>query len=146
MHCQPAFNQVELIEAQDLRRTRSRGFVAEVARQAQHLPPTERALLLQVFSEGKTVAEIAKERGEPPRRLARRIKRLTSRVLDPRYRYVTEHRQSWRPTRRKVAGACVIEGLSIREAAAKLRLSPYTVRKQREAIDALFESADLGSH
>ncbi|MCA9271470.1 MAG: response regulator transcription factor [Phycisphaerales bacterium] len=49
------------------------------------------------------------------------------------------HQSRWRPTRRKVAGACVLEGLSIREAAERLKLSPYTVRKHKEAIDALCE-------
>ena len=128
------------IEAIDLRRTRSRDFIRSVFERAKHLPDPERALLTEIYLNGKSIAAVAKLRDENVTLLRRQVRRITTRVLTPRYRYVTEHQSAWRPTRRKVAGACVIEGLSIRDASIKLNMSNYLVRKHRDAIEALFES------
>ncbi|PHQ80269.1 MAG: hypothetical protein COB69_06315 [Phycisphaera sp.] len=128
------------IEAIDLRRTRSRDFVRSISERAKHLPDPERALLDEIYVNGKSIAAVAKLRDENVALLRRRVRRITTRVLTPRYRYVTEHQSAWRPTRRKVAGACVIEGLSIKDASIKLHLSTYLIRKHRDAIEALFES------
>lgn len=95
--------------------------------------------MLEIFEQGRPISRIADEMNDDPRKLGRQVRRITQRVLDPRFRFVADHQSKWRPTRRKVACACVIEGLSIREAAEKLSLSAYTVRKHKEVIDALCE-------
>ncbi len=128
------------IEAIDLRRTRSRDFVRSISERTKHLPDLERALLDEIYVNGKSIADIAKLRGDDVKLLRRQVRRITTRVLTPRYRYVTEHQSAWRPTRRMVAGACVVEGLSIKDASIKLHLSTYLIRKHRDAIEALFES------
>jgi hypothetical protein len=104
------------IDAVDLRRIHTREFIQSICDRAKFLPDSERALLDEVYNLGKSVAEIAETRGEKISHLRRRVRRITNRVLDPRYRYVAENQGQWRPTRRKVASACVIEGLSIKEA------------------------------
>ena len=133
---------LDLAVATDLRRIRTRELLDAISERAEHLPPRDRALMEQVFLHGKTVSEVARSRGEEPRTLSRHVKCITRRVLDPRFRYVTEQQAAWRPTRQRVAHAYIVEGLSIREAAAKLKLSTYAIRKHREAIDAMFESAE----
>lgn len=141
MGTQKLIDQDSLIDTIDLRRGRSRDLIRSVADRAKHLPPKEQALLNEVYAQGKTVTDIAKSTGETPSYLRRKVRKLTARVLDPRYRYVTEQRSTWRPTRRQVAEACVIEGLSIKEASDRLQLSQYVVRKHREAIETMYEAA-----
>lgn len=123
----------------DLRRSTTRPLIDSIRDRSRHLPPPEQALICEVFEHGRPIAVVAESRGEDPRKLARRVRRITGRLLDPRFVFVAEHRARWRPTQREVASLCVIEGLSIRQAATKLNLSPHTVRKHKEAIDALCE-------
>lgn len=123
----------------DLRRKRSRGLIEVIREGAKYLPDADRALVHDVFELGRPLAEVASVRSENPRRLSRRLHRIAGRLLDPRFRYVAQHRAQWKPARREVAGACVLEGLSIREAAERLHMSTHTVRKHKEAIDALCE-------
>ncbi|MCB9835995.1 MAG: response regulator transcription factor [Phycisphaera sp.] len=129
----------DVLAAGDLRRKRSRRLVEMIQEGSRHLPEAERFLLSAIFERGDSISKVARESAADPRRLSRQVHRITQRVLDPRFRFVAVHQSRWRPTRRKVAGACVLEGLSIREAAERLKLSPYTVRKHKEAIDALCE-------
>lgn len=127
------------LAAGDLRRKRSRHLIETIREGAKHLPDADRALIWDVFELGRPLAEVAGARAESPRRLSRRLHRITGRLLDPRFRFVAEHRVKWRPARRQVAGACILEGLSIREAALRLKMSQHTVRKHKEAIEALCE-------
>ncbi len=78
----------------------------------------------------------ARQRRVGIRRLRRHLKRLVERLASPRFVCVERFGQSWPTTRRRVAQACVIEGLSIRQAARTLNLSIHTVRKQLQTIDA----------
>ena len=123
----------------DLRKKRARRLVEAICEGARYLPDDQKALMSDIFERGEPIARVATRRAQCPRGLSRRVHRIAARVLDPRFRYVAEHQSHWRPTRRQVASACIIEGLSIREAAQKLQLSQYTVRKHKEAIDALCE-------
>jgi len=131
--------QKDVLAAGDLRRKRSRRLVEMIQEGSQHLPEPEKNLLVAIFEHGDPISKVAREAAADPRKLGRQVRRITQRVLDPRFRFVADHQSKWRPTRRKVACACVIEGLSIREAAEKLSLSAYTVRKHKEVIDALCE-------
>lgn len=145
MQSSKRFEAIDFRAACDMRRSRTSDLVRAVAKHADHLPPKERALIQQVFVDGTPINRLAQTRGEEPRRLARRVKSITKRLLDPRFKYVTENKAAWRPTRQRVASACIVEGLSMREASEKLKLSPYTIRKHREAIDAMFESEEFRS-
>ena len=131
--------KTDVLAAGDLRRKRSRRLIEMIREGSEHLPEPERSLIRAIFERGDSISKVAQESAADPRRLSRQVHRITQRVLDPRFRFVATHQSRWRPTRRRVAGACVIEGLSIREAAEKLKLSTYTVRKHKEAIDALCE-------
>ena len=124
----------------DLRRSLSRTLVQTLSERSVFLPNTDHALIKEVYVSGKSIADVARSRGVEISPLRRRVRRLTSRMLTPRYRFVTEHRHTWRPTRKKVADACVIQGLSIKEAADRLDMSVYLVRKHRDAIEAMVEA------
>lgn len=128
-----------LEEALDLRRKRSRQIYESIRQAARHLPDEERVLIDDIYEHEIPIFLIARRTGEDPRAVSRRVRRITRRLLDPRFRFVAEHRSAWRPTQSTVAKACVLDGLSIREAARRLDLSRHTVRRHKEAIDALFE-------
>lgn len=105
------------------------------------LPESDLALLRAIYVDGRTIAETARLGGIPSPRLRLRVRRLVRRVLSREFAYVLEGRRRWSTTRRAVAEACFLQGRSTREAATFLRLSPYVVRRQREAILALCEGA-----
>lgn len=71
------------------------------------------------------------------RSLRRRLRRLVSRVTSRRFVGVMRQRDGWSPTRRRVATACVLEGLTMREASARLGVSYHVVRRHMDAVAAL---------
>lgn len=86
------------------------------------------------------------------RTLRRRVRQIAARVLSPIFVFVVAHLDPsdpgerrrlglpcWSPTRRKIAQACVVRGLSFREAASELRVSLHTVRREMQSVRALFE-------
>lgn len=131
-------------EAADLRRRHRREVVDRLLDGAAHLPDDERALLEAVYRDGRSAKELAALGRAPERAMRRRIKRLTVRVLDPRFHFVARRLGAWSPTRRRVAQACVLGGRSLREAADELALSLHTVRRHHDAVNALYEAEAPG--
>jgi DNA-directed RNA polymerase specialized sigma24 family protein len=148
----------------DLRRSQRREAVQVLLDRAQaaELPSEQVALLRAAYADGRSAIEIAAlvsaasidpthaadaprdptipRVSATPRAIRRRLRRLSRRVMSPQFIFVLRHRDTWPPSRRRVATACVLHGLSLRQAAASLRLSLYTVRRHHDAIGALFES------
>ena len=117
-----------------------------IVRKAAWLRGDERALLEAVFGQGRSCADLARLIGVPADTVRRRVRRATKRAGSDLFAFVAMHAESWGPTRRRVAIACVLHGRSMRCAAKELGLSLHTVRRERHAIDALFESrASRGS-
>lgn len=133
----------------DLRRRSRRAYAETLVQRAAWLPATDRELVEAVFDEGLSVAAYVRrmrERGADihPGRSAltaraarRRLRGLIARVLSPRFVFVVERRTAWAASRRRVAMACVVRGLSLREAAAALGMSLHAVRRHMDAVDAL---------
>ncbi|MDQ7012964.1 MAG: hypothetical protein Q9O74_03600 [Planctomycetota bacterium] len=136
--------------ALDLRR----GFRRDVARtlvdRAVHLPEQDRYLIEGVFRDGRPISDLAQMwrehpgPGRAPRSLRRRLHRLVDRLLSPRFEVVAQLNHTWTPTRKRVATACVLHGLSTRRAAADLGISLHTVRRQVDAINAICDAVSGG--
>lgn len=139
--------------AVDLRRAHRRGHVETMITRAESapIPPEELSLLRAAYVDGRTAIEIASialaaSASAPPTRapssraVRRRLRTIARRVTSPLFLFVLRHRDTWPPARRKVANACVLQGLSLRETARMLGLSLYNVRRHHGAILALFES------
>lgn len=124
----------------DLRRRHGRAEVEAVLALAEHLSVEERSLLRAVYQSGLAVGEVARLRGCGARALRREVRALVRRVTDPRFVFVLTRRETWGPGRRKVASACVVQGLTLREAARVAGLTLHAVRRHMGAVDALFES------
>ncbi|TVQ60364.1 MAG: hypothetical protein EA379_08205 [Phycisphaerales bacterium] len=123
----------------DLRRRRTRRLSETVLARAEHLDAEEASLIRAVYGQGLSVVEVARLRGEPARALRRRVRRIVARLLTGRFAYVARRRSSFTPTRRRVAEACVLRGMSLREASASLGISFHCVRRHMEAVNALSE-------
>ena len=125
----------------DLRRRRRREVVELVLERAGRLPEDERDLLSSVLAEGRSIAEVARIRGEPARSTSRRVHRIVARVLCPLFAYASQQMDGWPRRRRRIADATVIRGLSLRAAAQELGETVWAVRREREKIRDLFEGA-----
>jgi hypothetical protein len=127
--------------ARDLRRRRARDIAEQIVRRSDWLSREDRFILKAVYEDGKSVTDIATLRGDDPRRLQRRVRKLVERVLSQKFAFVAAHKSAWTPTRRRVAEACVLQGLSLRRATASLKLTHHTVRRNYDAVNALYEAA-----
>ncbi|MEQ8770301.1 MAG: hypothetical protein RIB60_07310 [Phycisphaerales bacterium] len=128
-------------EGADLRRRRQGAWVDRVLDRAEWLPASERTLVESVFRDGRTAVEIAHLTREDPRAVRRRVRRAVDRAMSDRLAFVMRARAGWSPTRRRVADLTIVEGVSMRIASQRLGLSYHTVRRHKEAIEALFNEA-----
>ena len=135
----------------DLRRARNADFAELLTLRADHLAREDRQLVLAVFRDGVRVTDLALAASSPvesresdrhalklARTLRRRVRVLVALMLSPRFLFVVQRMSRWTPRRREIAHACEIRGLSQRQAAADLGLSLHAVRREANAINALF--------
>lgn len=123
------------------RRRGGRASHALILKGAEFLPAPDRALLKAVFQDGRSAAELARLNPHiKPRALSYRVRLLARRTLSPEFAFVTAHRRRWGRTRRKVATACFLHGLSIREAARLARVSFHAARQHHAAVVELMQS------
>jgi hypothetical protein len=157
-------------DPQDLRRSvlGGREAVSRIVERSDFLPAGERELVRAVFRDGVTVKRLAMcgvglapdveraARGSvegTARRLRRRVRGISLRLLSPKFEFVVAHLEpadqaerrrlglpTWSPDRRAIAEAVVVRGLSLREASAALGRSFHTVRREMNAVNALFEA------
>lgn len=127
----------------DLRRGVRRDLAERMVEAAPYLAGPDRYLVEGVFRDGRSIAELAAAWGQSPppryapRALRRRLHRVVERVHSPKFQMVVEWRGSWEPVRRRVATACVLHGLTFREAAESLGMSVHAVRRHFDAIEGV---------
>lgn len=107
---------------------------------AGHLPRSERALLDALFLEGHTLTTLSRLLGLWPSTLHRRLERVVTRISSPKFAYFVQKLPALRPTRQRVARACILHGLSLRAAAAELRMPMHVLRAHALALHAMFEA------
>lgn len=134
----------------DLRRGFRRDVADTLVDRARHLPEPDRFLIEGVFRDGRPISDLAemwrthRDGPKAPRALRRRVHRLVDRLLSPRFEIVAGLRHTWSPTRKRIATACVLHGLSTRQAADNLGVSLHTVRRQVDAINAICDAVTGG--
>jgi DNA-directed RNA polymerase specialized sigma24 family protein len=121
----------------DLRRKRTRDMAEVIADHAQWTLPDDKALLRAIYRDGMTAQRIAQLRSQSARTVRARVRRLVARVSSDRFRFVVRHREKWPVHRRSIATACVLQGMSMRDAAAFLHLSFHQVRREMGIVEAL---------
>ncbi len=131
----------QISEDMDLRKKRSDTLTRHIVKRAHWLEPTDRQLVLAMFRDGQSAQSIANRFGGCPRQIRRRIKKLVHRLSDPRIAYVIAHHEKWSKSRRAIAHSLFVQGRSMRETTNELGMSFYSVRKHREAIEAMCQAA-----
>jgi DNA-directed RNA polymerase specialized sigma24 family protein len=131
--------RVDPASGEDPRRARKREIAEAVVARSEWLPQDEQALVRAVFRNGQSAAQVARLMGVEPRRVRRRVHRIVKRVMAPTFVLVVQQREQWSGTRRRVAEACFVRGLSIREASIELGVSLHTVRIHCGAVRHMLE-------
>lgn len=132
--------EIDPILAGDLRRRRRAADAEWLVSRAQWLAEADRALVEAVYRDGKTTVELARLLETDACTVRRRMKKLVRRLASSKAVWVARHMERWSPMRRRVATACVLHGLSLRESASEVGQSLYAVRQHMHAIDALYEA------
>ncbi len=128
----------------DLRRRVEPGLVGLILLRAEFLPKPDQALLEAYFRQGVGADDLAALDGRSARTIRRRISTLADRVLDDLFVFVMRSQERFSPSRRRVAEAVYLHGLSRREAAESLDMTLYRVRRHCDAIEELAEVAIKG--
>lgn len=128
----------------DLRRGLTPTELERVMGRLDLLPTRERALLEAMFHDGRSAVQIATLTGEEPRTIRRQIRLVVARVLSPKFGFVMRHCGQWPASRRRVGQACVLWGFSARMTARELGITLHAVRRQLDAIHALYDAERQG--
>lgn len=131
----------QVSEDMDLRKKRENSLIDRMVQRAHWLDPQDCELVLAMFRDGLSASSIADLVGGCPRQIRRQIKKLVIRLNDPRVAFVVAHHEKWSNSRRAIARSLFIQGRSMRETTDELGVSFYSVRKNREAIDAMCHAA-----
>ena len=127
--------------ATDLRRRRTRGVAERLVAAAELATPSERALILSIYRDGLSARRVAELRHEPARAVRARLRKVSARLLSARFAFVAQRRNGWPAGRRTIATACVLHGMTLREAAAELGLTFHAVRREMNIVNALFDAS-----
>ncbi len=125
----------------DFRRTRSHEITDSIVHRAQYLTGQDRALVLAMYRDGQSAANIARLSNQDSRQVRRQIRRALLRLTDPNFIFVIANQSSWSPTRQKIARDLFQSGLSIRQTAENLNLKVHQVRRHRTAILELINAS-----
>lgn len=123
----------------DLRRRSSADIAARVRNAAPYLDPADREVLLAVLDRGQSAAAIGRIARRSPREVRRQVRKTYRRITSPEFTFVMQRVDSWVGTRRRVAVASFLQGLSLRDTAASLGLTVHTVRQHVQAIRNQFQ-------
>lgn len=156
----------------DMRRRRNAEAAELVVRRAEFLAPEDRALLRAIYADGLSISQVALLRQTAPttntlaaqgsdttpasgavsrpgvagaRRVRARVRALVERALSPMFVFVASRQADWTPTRRRVAQAVYLHGMTLREAASALGVSLHVVRRHADAVRTLAEEHHAAS-
>ncbi len=110
-----------------------------LGRRAEILGAGDRALVLMYLEKGSCFSEIARIVGLNEANVARRIHKLVARLLDGEYITCVRHRAVLGKLNLAIAKDRLIEGLSVRQIAAKRRTTVYRVRRGLLQIQLLLD-------
>lgn len=130
------------------------------------LPPDDRALMLEVLREGRSLGNLARLRGTSCTTTRRHVRALLTRMSSPAFAFIAAKRLAaavntppprtgrhdrdnpiahstiswptdWSRIRRTAADLCILRGLSIRRAAQRSGLADHALRRQVAMLQEL---------
>ncbi len=122
-------------------RLRRRASAEEVLSRAHLLEATDRRVIEAIYGSGRTAAEVARVLGLPARKVSGRVRGVVKRLCSRECTLVQSMKSRWPETRRAVAVACFVHGLSIRRASERLGISFHSARQHYAAVRAILEAA-----
>lgn len=131
---------IDVSESAGLHRLSMRNDAERLLELAEHLAPSDRALLRSIYRHGMSAAELARAMGIRPRRVTDRVQKLMQRINSPHFRSVLAQRERWPAIRRRIAEAVFLRGEGQRTVAAKLQCTVHEVRIEIERIRAIIEA------
>jgi DNA-directed RNA polymerase specialized sigma24 family protein len=91
-------------------------------------------MVLAVLDRGQSAVAVGRIGNHDPRFVRRRVRRVYDRISSREFQFVAQRVDSWGGTRRRVALASFLHGMSLRQAASSLGLSVHLVRQHIAAI------------
>ena len=119
-----------LIQSIDLRRDSTQAH-DEVTLWADFLADPDRAILHSIFLHNVQIRTLAASGRTAADTLRKRIRRLLQRISSIEFQFIARNLAVLPPPTRAIAQLCILQGRSISEAAAELRLAPNYVRQHR---------------
>lgn len=129
-----------LIQSIDLRRTEASFAQDEVTLWADFRADTDRAVLHSIFLHNMQIRSIAAAGRTSADTLRKRIRRLLQRITSTEFQFIAKNLAVLPPPTKAIAQLCILQGFSISEAAAKLRLTPNYVRQHRRMAVPILNS------
>ena len=136
-----ALDAAQALPSADLRRREPRAHAEAILALARFIQPQDRALLTAIYEQGHCAAQLAALTHQDPRTIRRRIRNLLTRFKSPLFAFVATNLRQWPPTRQRIAVLCILQGIPIREAAARTGLTIHAVRRHLDQIKLLHELA-----
>ena len=133
------------MERREERAARSK-LVETIKRHGWALAPRDLALLETVVVNAQPARPSCVMLGISESTGRRRVRVLTAHLKSFEFQFVAQHASKWPQRETLVAQCCVMRGLSITAAAARLKLKPGTVRQVRSRILARIEGARAMMH
>lgn len=125
------------------RRTHARMASEQIVRLAQALPDEERLLLERRYSDGVSIADLARRQRRSVHTVRRRIERLKRRIASPEFRFTVLHQDQLPKPLRKTATLLFVHGRSLRETAERTHKTLHRVRCDRAMLQTLARVQDL---
>lgn len=126
-------------EAMDLRRRRTRDFAEFMLRLSEWLSARDRAIVVAIYEHGESAAAVARLCNMRADHLRHRLRVLARRMRSAEFAMVATCRQQWPPKLRKVATACFLHGLTMRDASLQLGMTLHEVRRNRDVVRTMVE-------
>ncbi|MHC4695037.1 MAG: hypothetical protein ACYS67_20085 [Planctomycetota bacterium] len=105
----------------------------------------DKVLMTMYWENGNSLRQISKLAGVNRAIIARRISKLTERLVDGRYMECLQYRNKFTHREMTIAKDYFLLGISMKKIAEKRHLSFYHVRKALEKIKQLIATAGAGS-
>ena len=106
----------------------------------------DRALIEMYLDNGETVRRIATLAAVTPSCVARRIRTITQRLVDPTYPVCLANRQNFTTTELRIVKEYFVRGLSIQRISRRRRLSRHRIRKAIRKARACTLAAAKAAH
>jgi len=126
---------------QAARQDRRRG-VERVLSLAEHLAPSDRALLEQIFRHGQRVNDLALACGRPVDQLRRRVRKLMARIREPQFVQAVELGRLLPDDLQEIVRRVVLQGQSVRSTAVSMRIPHHALRMRLAVARGMLQTLD----